>query len=611
MKYTDYLFLVIFLFCLDLPVTAQHSDILEQLEVAKQLTTSSHYDSALVRLDELLATLTPAEQRLGKSGLLIRLERTHALRRKRDYVRAAEELLPLIDDSQQAGEYAIQAEASLRMSLIHERQERPVESLIYIERGRKLIETHGIQTLNAYLFNRLAAYHRVFGDLSVARGYAWQSVLAAEEQKNEHQLALAYFNLSLIYQNSDAERSETYLKKAAAYYHHTGSAIDYLVMTLVLNDLHLRSGRLQEALEANDSAMVYAGRVIDRDSTYTSRVYQLRANLMKAMGEQDSAWHYLNLAHVASMDHFQKITAERAVEIESRYTNEKNNLLIAQQNRLLEFKQRREAWMGWTIAAALLGLLVLYYYYNRLSKANLILGEQAETINERNHALAIALEEQRMLQGEVHHRVKNNLQVIISLLELQIEELTDPPSQAVLSSMAGRIYSMAAVHETLYQDGQLGQIEFGKYLGKICDHFCQISSPPRGCRFTFDIPECWLNLETAIPLGTMLNELLTNSFKYAVAPDQPLCINVTLRPCRKGWCLEYRDNGPGFINGHIQEREGGLGTYLLQGMSHQLHGYAETSNEHGAVTRIYFQKKNDPSSASTSGSKKHYFGALT
>ncbi len=614
MKYAPPFFpalLVALLLCLAPPVIAQTEVVTVQLDRAEALITASHYDSALVVLDTVFATLSPEERHVGKSGLLIRLKRTRALLRKRDYGLATHELLRLIDNSRQAREYSIQADASLRMSLIHERQNRPVESLLYLERAKKLIEDNAIHLLFSNLYNRLASYHRNFGDTTVAQRYAWQALLSAEEQQDQQQLALAHFNLSLLARNSDRERSEYHLSQAADYYHNTGSASDYLVMTLTLSDLHLRSGHMKEALEANDSAMVYAARVIDRDSTYMSRVYQVRANVLKAMGKQDSAWHYLDMSRIASVEHLRKVNSERAVEIESRYTNEKKNLLIAQQDRLLEFKRRREAWMGWTIGIVLVGIVILYYYYNRLSKANVILGQQAQTIKDRNEELAVALKEQRMLQGEVHHRVKNNLQIIISLLELQIDEMSDSLSQEALSSMAGRIYSMAAVHETLYQDGRMGMIEFTRYLSKICDHFREIASPPGGSDYALYAPECWLNLETAIPLGTILNELLTNSFKYGVVKDRPLLLTITLEFTGDRWCLIYHDNGPGFPLGHLQERAGGLGTYLLNGMSQQLQGFAETFNDNGAVTRIYFHKKNHPEADSTFGVKNPYVGALS
>ncbi len=575
------------------PVVAQVGTISEERERAEALITASYNDSALVVLQHALDRLTETEQHYGRSGLMIRLTRTHALSRQREYSWAAEELLPLIDDSRRTGHYYIQAAASLRMALIYEKQNDPGNCLRYLDKACYLIERHDIYALEPTLFNRQSSYFRVYGDTLTAQRYAWEALLLAEERKDKHQQALAHYYLSLLSRNTEADNSEYHLDQAAKYYHHTGSAVDYLVMMLGLGDLRYRAGRIAEALEATDSAMVYVSRVENRDSTYWPRIYQLRANLLRAIGEQDSAWYYLNLAHDASVEQLEEMASQRAAEVESKYSNDKQALLIAHQNQQLEYKRRREQWMWGTIAIVLAALSVLFLYYYRLTKANTLLNKQARTIQERNDDLAVALNEQRMLQGEVHHRVKNNLQIIISLLELQREELPDTPTRDALASMAGRVYSMAAVHETLYQDGQLGQIEFGKYVRKICDHFSQLSRLPTGCEYHIDIPECWLNLETAIPLGTILNELLTNSYKYGVLPERRLRISITLEDLRGEYCLQFRDNGPGFAAGRLQERVGGLGTYLLHGMSEQLRGRVVTRSEQGALTQVYFRKKND------------------
>nr|WP_256534357.1 sensor histidine kinase [Lewinella sp. JB7] len=237
------------------------------------------------------------------------------------------------------------------------------------------------------------------------------------------------------------------------------------------------------------------------------------------------------------------------------------------------------------------GLALLGYFYTRLKRAKTALEEQY-LIEQENEELTQSLTKQKILQGEVHHRVKNNLQVIIGLLELQTQELADPHARACLEAMSGRIFSMAAVHETLYQDGRGGEIDFELYTRKICQHFSQLYSLPNGCEFYIEIKDYWFNLETAIPLGTVLNELLTNSFKYGVPQDGPLRISIDMVKIDDEICLTYHDNGPGFPEGALAEREGGLGTYLLNGMSRQLRGRMESLNDEGALTRVYFKRKN-------------------
>lgn len=110
--------------------------------------------------------------------------------------------------------------------------------------------------------------------------------------------------------------------------------------------------------------------------------------------------------------------------------------------------------------------------------------------------------------------------------------------------------------------------------------------------FKLKIPEQLFNLDTLIPLGIMLNELITNSFKYGHQKGSPTLIDIQLKPEQNGFYLYYKDNGPGFASGHLQGREGGLGAYLIRSMARQLKGRVESQNDGGASYTIFFQEKN-------------------
>ncbi len=204
-----------------------------------------------------------------------------------------------------------------------------------------------------------------------------------------------------------------------------------------------------------------------------------------------------------------------------------------------------------------------------------------------------------MLQGEIHHRVKNNLQVIISLLDLQQDDIHDPKALQSLQSMSNRIYSMAAVHEILYCKEGVETISLLEYTQTLCRHFRQIAPPDQEIIFDVDMETEELGLETLMPLGIMMNELLTNSLKYAAIPGLPLEIEISLKRCADGFCLFYRDNGPGFALGELGEREGGLGSHLLHSMCRQLSGQIKTHNDKGAVYRIFFRQKGHRTHASS------------
>ena len=567
----------------------------DQIEEAEDLIRASRNDAALVLLDRLRSTNSTLTTTGGASReeLEIDLLRTKALTKKRDYATAAEELLHLIDAARNERQPYVEARALIGMAYILSRQSSPEKCLEYLNEADRLIRTHtALQPLSAEHDNRRAAYERLYGDREEALRYANRALVSAREHQDSHQLALAHALLSALKRKRFPQESEYHLVKAAEYYHHTGSDVDYLVMTIMLNRLQQSRGRFTEALASNDSAMVYVNKVERGDSTYLSQVYELRANLFHRLGRHDSAWHYLNLANTSRLQQLKQINDNRAVEVEARYSIEKKSLLIAEQQRTIVAEQRRRNMLIYLTVGGLSSFLVLAFYYSRLRRAKSKL-EKQYALQQQNEELSTALAQQKILQGEVHHRVKNNLQVIISLLELQREEISDENARSAFAAMSGRIFSMAAVHETLYQDGNADEIDFSRYTEKICRHFDAVYLLPTPTQFSLSLDGYFFNLETAIPMGTVLNELLTNSFKYAPRQDRILTITLEMVGTDGELCLTYRDNGPGFPAGSLQEREGGLGSYLLHGMSRQLRGRVVTYNDNGAVTKVYFRRKND------------------
>lgn len=232
---------------------------------------------------------------------------------------------------------------------------------------------------------------------------------------------------------------------------------------------------------------------------------------------------------------------------------------------------------------------VLAYLYLRLQLASQASKQQALVI-QANEELSHALEQQIILQGEIHHRVKNNLQVIMSLLDLQKDDIRDEKALESLNDMSNRIYSMLAIHEMMYQELGKDKISLSNYLQRLCHHFYSFSEGSCPPVFNIEVPDLYFNQETLMPIGIIVNELLTNSLKYAKQPKQGLVIDVQLEACGEDYCLHYQDNGPGFSQGKLGERIGSLGSYLLKSMVRQLRGHLNTFNKNGAVYQILFKE---------------------
>lgn len=205
--------------------------------------------------------------------------------------------------------------------------------------------------------------------------------------------------------------------------------------------------------------------------------------------------------------------------------------------------------------------------------------------------LRASLHEKEVLLKEIHHRVKNNLQIVSSLLSLQARDVTDPTLLDLLAESRARILSMALVHEDLYQSGNLASVDFRHYIEKLVARTDASSAGASGVRIECDLDELSLSIDRAVPLGLACNELLTNALKHAFPPERaggPNTVRVTLRVADGMAELTVRDNGRGLPGGFDPAAGGTLGMELVWSLAGQLRGTAEAENDGGAVFTLRF-----------------------
>jgi PAS domain S-box-containing protein len=189
------------------------------------------------------------------------------------------------------------------------------------------------------------------------------------------------------------------------------------------------------------------------------------------------------------------------------------------------------------------------------------------------------LQEKAVLLNEVHHRVKNNLQIISSLLNLQSDSVADTHVKGVLDDSKNRIYSMALVHNQLYQSGVFTEIDFSDYCTSLYRELLLVFQKSTEVSVRVDIEDVKLELQTAIPCGLILNELITNSLKHAFTKKRPGRIEITLRlnEVDAMYVLQYKDNGDGLPENNRSDEADGLGLFLVKNLVEQINGSIERS----------------------------------
>jgi two-component sensor histidine kinase/HAMP domain-containing protein len=216
--------------------------------------------------------------------------------------------------------------------------------------------------------------------------------------------------------------------------------------------------------------------------------------------------------------------------------------------------------------------------------------EQNLALTQEKEKLERANERIKVLIKEIHHRVKNNLQVVASLLRLQSETIEDEKLQQVFGQSQSRVASMALIHEKLYKGDDLAEIDIGQYIKELFAELVQLNNVRDSIHYQTTVEKgIALDLDTMVPLGLVLNELITNSFKHAFPGRDQGMINLLLhRVADNEFELIYSDNGVGIPQEKLSSEGATLGMSLIDSLVEQLNGYLTVESD-GDGTRYHIR----------------------
>lgn len=229
----------------------------------------------------------------------------------------------------------------------------------------------------------------------------------------------------------------------------------------------------------------------------------------------------------------------------------------------------------------------------RLAAESARLAMQELYLSERSAAevaLRASLAEKTTLLKELHHRVKNNMQVISSMLSMQAAGVRDPVGVAALRETQNRVRSMALLHETLYRSENVSRVDFAAYLNELCAHIFRSFGAVAGrIQLTMEVQRSTLSLDQAIPCGLIVNELISNSLKHAFPDGLKGALRVSFGMGANGRCeLSVSDNGVGMAAVGAA-RANTLGLRLVQALAGQLRATVEWRRERGVSCCVVFQ----------------------
>jgi two-component sensor histidine kinase len=308
--------------------------------------------------------------------------------------------------------------------------------------------------------------------------------------------------------------------------------------------------------------------------------------------------------YVSSIDHLQKhnqlndsiFNASKMREIEKMQAQfdvaqkEKEILALNNINKIQQQNIDQAATIRNFVFLGALGVLgFVYYRYKLKQSSNRQLEQQQNEINKKNQNLEHLVKEREWLLKEIHHRVKNNFQMVMSLLGTQTHYIKSKETLQSLEESQQRIYAMSLIHQRLYQSGNFSAINMKEYIHELVDYLRNSFTIRKHIFFDIQIEEIELNIAHALPIGLILNEAITNAIKYAFEGLTEGRIDITLRHKSEDMVeLAITDNGVG-LPPHIQfEHSGTMGLNLMRGLSEEIEGDISIVTHNGTAIQLLF-----------------------
>ncbi|MCO6492924.1 MAG: tetratricopeptide repeat protein [Phaeodactylibacter sp.] len=442
-----------------------------------------------------------------------------------------------------------------------------------------------------------------------ALSYTQQSYDAAKKENLPREVAYAAHLLSDIYgETGGNDKAMEYVSKALSIYRQLD---DKLHIVVVLNARGMRfaeTGRCREAITDYREALEIARSI--EALAFLTNIYHNLANCYYALeayrealdhfeksmasarlqgerwaedktlgrmalayaglGRYDSAFYYQTRSKEIGDSLLHVENTNQILELQTQYETEKKAATIAQQQAMLR-QQRVRFWLvAGFLALAVVGGAALFRLTRILRKRN---------------------EEKEFLIKEIHHRVKNNLQVLSSLLHLQSRHINDGAALDAVREGQNRVEAMGLIHQKLYMGDNLAAVDMRDYLYNLGDSLLDAFGLDESrVKVVFHLQPLRLDVDTAIPLGLIINELVTNSLKYAFPGGCNGVVEISLWKNDAGQlCLKVADDGVGQNGASESKNSTSFGGSLVQILSKKLKGKPQVLNEEGYATLIEFE----------------------
>lgn len=475
-------------------------------------------------------------------------------------------------------------------------------STLYFNQGDSILS---VQYLNKALFihrkigepiyigedlTNLGEMYRMMSHPEKALAYQREALQYIDKTEYKSQYAYTLGNLGLAYADlNEKDSADFYINESTKLLHELGDNYPITVYLSERAKSALKNGSYPEALEQVNKSLTMAQK--ENFKQQVADCYQLLSEIQQKTGNFEAALFAYQQARNLK-DSISNIDLVREME------RQRIDFEVSQHEATILSMKKVNTWRTAVILTLAVGLLFIsgLFLYNRklnqqLLTANNQLEEKSTELAIKNRTIEKSLEEKEVLLSEVHHRVKNNLQIISSLLNMQSRQLTDDRAISAFENSQRRLLTIASVHQQLCQSENMAVIHFPGYVTQLMDDIKRTYASTKPFECILNIDDVVFDLEKAMPLGLIINELATNSYKYAFNTIEHgvICIELKHHPTPDDqYELVYSDNGSGLPDDFSFDKTTSLGMRLIKILSKQLHGETSFSSATGFTFNLLF-----------------------
>ncbi len=537
---------------------------------------ASRFETAINLNKKAIDHFKSINNQLELSGVYNNLGVTY--RRKGDFDKALEHLFKSLKIKDSLGGINLTS-AYANIGQVYRQKGELEKALTYFFRSLEIDKKNDDQSGMAINYSNIGTAYENQGSYDSALYYSGKALAIDEKLNDRYGIAIDYNNMA------EAHLGKKEYPVSLDYYHKSLAIKEDMGNKNGLTHTYQRLAKLYLDWEKYDSALVYAHKSL---------------SILEAVGNKErkmKTYDVLSEIYLAKQDYKNAINAfkeyqkfkdtifdiekERLVtDFESKYESAQKDGIIELQKTTIAGQQKAKMLFGILSGLLLIILTGLYHNYNKRKKSNKELRELHEALGKKNA-------QNELLLKEIHHRVKNNLEMVKSLISLQSAHLEDSKTRDAMLASQNRVQSMGIIHQKLYQGDSLGSIEMKDYFINLSEGILDSFNAEERIKIECVMDKLELDIDTAVPLGLIVNELLTNAIKYAFPKNFEGVVQVSLSKDNDSLRLDVNDNG---IGKRTDPTTGtGFGSQLVQLLTAQLNGKMEEEVKDG--THISFTFK--------------------